>query len=252
MIKERRDTLNRNSLTYETWPEHQLPEFAADHPLKGADRVLRWTYDTYGDRVVYSCSFGVESIVLIDLINQIKEDATVLFLDTDFHFKETYELVDRVEGRYPRLHVIRQKPLLTPAEQAAKYGASLWSRQPDLCCRIRKVEPLSRSLKNYDAWISGLRHEQSPTRRNVQSVNKDEKFQSIKICPLIHWTWQEVWDYVRLHNLPYNPLHDRNYPSIGCAYCTSPVTEGGDLRAGRWSAFDKTECGLHINSQNKR
>lgn len=212
--------------------------------------MLEWAYRMYGDKAVYSCSFGVEGIVLIDLIYSIKKDAAVIFLDTDFHFSETYDLIDRVERKYPQLTVIRVKPALTPEQQAEKYGPALWSRRPDLCCKIRKVDPLAGRLKDYNAWISGLRHEQSPLRRSVSYVNRDEKFHSIKICPLIYWTWAEVWSYVRRHGLPYNPLHDRNYPSIGCTYCTRPIEKGEDQRAGRWSAFDKTECGLHLQDEN--
>ncbi|RYL94917.1 phosphoadenylyl-sulfate reductase [Sporolactobacillus sp. THM7-4] len=235
-------------LTYVNWSESSIPDFSPDDPLKGAGNVLRWAYDTYGEKLVYSCSFGVEGIVLIDLISRIRKNAPVIFLDTDFHFKETYELIDRVQKKYPELNMIKLKPSLTPEEQERKYGAALWSRRPDLCCKIRKIDPLAGRIKDYQAWISGLRREQSPTRRYVEFVNKDEKFQSIKICPLIHWTWQDVWDYVHEHDLPYNPLHDRHYPSIGCEYCTRPVKEGEDQRAGRWSAFDKTECGLHLKN----
>lgn len=234
-------------VTYDRWETAEFPVFPADDESKGAFGVLQWAYGTYGADVVYSCSFGVEGIVLIDLISRIKKDASVIFLDTDFHFQETYDLISRVEKRYPKLNIIKLKPALSPEEQAEKYGEALWKRRPDLCCRIRKIEPLTERLAGYQAWISGLRHEQSPTRRYVEFVNKDEKFQSIKICPLIHWTWKDVWDYVDRYDLPYNPLHDQHYPSIGCAYCTLPVKEGEDMRAGRWSAFDKTECGLHLN-----
>lgn len=243
--------MEQELLSYANWTGQLLPEFAPDPAYHGALDVLRWAYDTYGTRMAYSCSFGVEGIVLIDLITRVKPAAAVIFLDTDFHFKETYELVDRVQARYPKLRIIRQKPDLTPEEQAERYGEQLWKRRPDLCCQLRKVDPLRKRLSHYDAWISGLRHEQSPTRRNVQFINKDEKFQSVKICPLIYWTWAQVWDYVHAHSLPYNPLHDRNYPSIGCAYCTLPVKAGEDQRAGRWSAFDKTECGLHLKNDVK-
>lgn len=236
----------QKKLSYANWSESLIPRLPADPVYKGALNILRWAYETYGERVAYSCSFGVEGIILIDLITQVKPDAAVIFLDTDFHFKETYELVDRVQTRYPKLRIIRQKPDLTPEVQANRYGEKLWARRPDLCCQLRKVDPLRKQLKQYDAWISGLRHEQSPTRRNVPFINKDEKFQSVKICPLIYWTWAQVWDYVHVHDLPYNPLHDRDYPSIGCIYCTRPVKPGEDQRAGRWSAFDKTECGLHL------
>jgi phosphoadenosine phosphosulfate reductase len=243
--------LGQKLLSYANWPGQYPPEFTPDPTYHGALDVLGWAYDTYKDRVAYSCSFGVEGIVLIDLITRVKPDAVVIFLDTGFHFKQTYETVDQVQARYPHLRIIRQKPDLTPEQQAEKYGEKLWTRRPDLCCQLRKVDPLRKQLSHYDAWISGLRHEQSPTRQNVQFINKDEKFQSVKICPLIHWTWVQVWDYVHAHHLPYNPLHDQNYPSIGCAYCTLPVKPGEDQRSGRWSAFDKTECGLHLKNDVK-
>ncbi|WP_047152360.1 phosphoadenylyl-sulfate reductase [Aneurinibacillus tyrosinisolvens] len=215
--------------------------------LAGADTldVLKWAYKQFGDELVYSCSFGAEGMVLIDLISKVKKDARIIFLDTHFHFKETYELIDRVKAKYPELRIEIQETDLTPEQQAEQHGPELWKSKPDLCCNLRKIQPLEKALSGVKGWISGLRREQSPTRANTQYVNKDNKFKSIKVCPLIHWTWDEVWSYITLHNLPYNSLHDRNYPSIGCEYCTLPVEDGGDSRAGRWSGSGKTECGLH-------
>ncbi|WP_332633755.1 phosphoadenylyl-sulfate reductase [Halalkalibacter flavus] len=212
---------------------------------KDSLEVLKWAYEKFGDKLVYSCSFGVEGMVLIDLISKVKKDATIVFLDTDFHFKETYELIEKVKKRYPTLNIELAKPEVTPEEQAKQHGDRLWERDPDACCNIRKMVPLERELSRYDAWISGLRREQSPTRANTQFVNQDNRFKSIKICPLIHWTEEEIWMYVKLHQLEYNELHDRNYPSIGCEYCTKPVAEGEDPRSGRWANSEKTECGLH-------
>ncbi|MFC0558154.1 phosphoadenylyl-sulfate reductase [Halalkalibacter alkalisediminis] len=207
--------------------------------------VLKWVYNAFGDKLVYSCSFGAEGMVLIDLISKVKKDATIVFLDTDFHFKETYDLIDQVKERYPSLNIELAKPEITPEEQAKQYGERLWEREPDACCKVRKLVPLERELSRYDAWISGLRREQSPTRINTQFVNQDNRFQSIKVCPLIHWTEEEIWMYINLHKLPYNELHDKSYPSIGCEYCTKPVAEGEDPRSGRWANSEKTECGLH-------
>ncbi|MDY7222006.1 phosphoadenylyl-sulfate reductase [Halalkalibacterium halodurans] len=207
--------------------------------------VIKWAYKTYGDKLVYACSMGAEGMVLIDLISKVRPDAPVIFLDTDFHFSETYELIERVKERYPKLQLKLVKPELTPEEQAETYGDRLWERQPDLCCKLRKLVPLEKELAQYDAWMSGLRRDQSPTRKNTQFVNEDRRFGSTKICPLIHWTSEEIWMYIELHQLPYNDLHDKQYPSIGCEYCTRPVKEGEDERAGRWSNTSKTECGLH-------
>ncbi|SDI51532.1 phosphoadenylyl-sulfate reductase [Alteribacillus bidgolensis] len=233
-------------LTYQTSTENRLKEIN-DQVLarKEALDVIRWGYEQYGNDLVYACSFGAEGIVLIDLISKIKPDAEIIFLDTDFHFKETYELIDKVKEKYPLLNIHMLKPKWTPAEQAEKEGDRLWETNPDRCCQIRKLEPLENALNQYSAWLSGLRREQSPTRQNTQFVNKDNRFSSIKICPLIHWTWEDVWMYIETFNLPYNPLHDQNYPSIGCVQCTSAVLEGDDLRSGRWSGQGKTECGLH-------
>ncbi|THG88799.1 phosphoadenosine phosphosulfate reductase [Alkalihalobacillus alcalophilus ATCC 27647 = CGMCC 1.3604] len=207
--------------------------------------ILKWAYSEFGDEIVYSCSFGVEGMVLIDLISKVNKEAKIIFLDTDFHFKETYELIDKVKARYPTLKINLIKPNLTPEEQAEQYGEKLWKVNPDQCCQLRKMIPLENQLSQHRAWISGLRREQSPTRANTEFVNKDNRFKSIKICPLIHWTEEEIWMYVKLHQLPYNDLHDRNYPSIGCEYCTKPVKEGEDPRSGRWADSGKTECGLH-------
>ncbi|WP_042463973.1 phosphoadenylyl-sulfate reductase [Neobacillus dielmonensis] len=232
-------------LTYENW--NQISDsFSIDNKTKGALAVLEWAYQHYPeDQIVYSSSFGAEAIVLIDLIQQVKPDAHIVFLDTGLHFLETYDVIDRIEARFPSLKIERKQPSLTLDEQAAQYGTALWKRDPNQCCHIRKVLPLRETLTAKQAWISGLRRDQSPTRKDTQFLNKDEKFKNIKICPLIHWTWDEVWEYIRSKDLPYNQLHDQNYPSIGCFPCTQAVEAGGDSRAGRWSGSSKTECGLH-------
>lgn len=208
--------------------------------------VIKWAYDTFSDELIYSCSFGAEAMVLLDMISDVKKDARVTFLDTHLHFPETYALIEKIRARYPDLRLTIKEPAISLAQQAAAHGEELWQSQPDLCCQIRKVAPMESVLKGAVAWMSGLRREQSATRADVQFVNRDEKFQSLKICPLIHWKAEEVWQYIRIFELPYNALHDQSYPSIGCAPCTRPVQEGEDERAGRWSQLGKTECGLHL------
>ncbi|WP_282034506.1 phosphoadenylyl-sulfate reductase [Metabacillus indicus] len=231
-------------LTYKTWQEHEQT-FETDDGYSGALNVLNWAYGHYGEEIVYACSFGIEGIVLIDLISKVKPDASIVFLDTDVHFKETYETIERVKEKYPKLRITMKKPALTLAEQAEQHGDKLWETNPNQCCAIRKLQPLNETLSQSKAWISGLRREQSETRKNVQFINKDDKFQSVKVCPLIHWTWKDVWRYVHKNDLPYNPLHDQGYPSIGCFHCTQPAFSADDLRSGRWSGQGKTECGLH-------
>ncbi|KIQ94669.1 Phosphoadenosine phosphosulfate reductase [Anoxybacillus thermarum] len=232
-------------ITYETWDEVQKPTFPIDNNEKGALHVLSWAYAHYGDDLLYACSFGIEGIVLIDLISQVKDDAHIVFLDTHLHFPETYETIERVKRAYPRLRIHLQTPSLSLAEQEKQFGAELWKKDPNKCCELRKIVPLREAMTGKKAWISGLRREQSPTRQHVEFINRDKKFQNIKVCPIIYWTWKDVWRYVHRHNLSYNPLHDRGYPSIGCAPCTVPAYTEEDLRSGRWAGLGKTECGLH-------
>lgn len=233
------------SVTYKNWSQIS-DNFPIDDVTKGARAVLEWAYRQYPeDKIVYASSFGAEAIVLIDLIQQVKPDAHIVFLDTGLHFPETYDVIDKIEARFPSLKIERKQPALSLDEQRAEYGSALWKRDPNQCCQIRKVIPLRETLTTKEAWISGLRRDQSPTRKDTQFLNKDEKFENIKICPLIHWTWDEVWTYIREKELPYNPLHDQDYPSIGCFPCTQPAGTNGDSRAGRWAGSGKTECGLH-------
>lgn len=237
--------MGNEAVTYESFMNNPFEHFEPepDDVLKGAGAVLDWAYRVYGSDLVYACSFGAEGIVLIDLIAKVKEDADIVFLDTGLHFPETYSLIDKVKERYPSLNIQMKEPELTVDEQAEKHGSALWKREPDRCCYMRKIKPLEEALSGATAWISGLRREQSPSRSQTEYVNKDERFQSIKVCPLIHWTWDDVWTYIRVNNLDYNVLHDQGYPSIGCFPCTFRAE--GDGRDGRWKGLNKTECGLH-------
>lgn len=235
-------------LTYNHYKPDLFSDVDISDDTKGAKRVLKWAYDHYGKSIVYSCSFGAEGMVLIDLISKVKKDAKIVFLDTDLHFQETYDLIDRVKENYPNLNIQLKKPDLTLEEQASEYEPALWTSDPNQCCYIRKIKPLEEVLSGSLAWVSGLRREQSPTRQKTEFINKDDRFQSIKVCPLIHWTWDDVWTYIKEHDLTYNELHDAQYPSIGCIPCTSQVTTSGDSREGRWTNFGKTECGLHTTS----
>lgn len=212
---------------------------------KDALDVVRWACQSFADELVYACSFGAEGIVLIDILSKVCPAAHVIFLDTNAHFTETYDAVKKVREKYSTLRIEAIMPALTLEQQAEQYGGALWKTNPTACCSIRKITPLANVLSGKKAWLSGLRREQSPTRAHVQFINKDHKFSSIKICPLIHWKWEDVWNYITLHQLPYNELHDKGYPSIGCEHCTAPVTDSGDFRTGRWAGFEKTECGLH-------
>ncbi|MCL6574264.1 MAG: phosphoadenylyl-sulfate reductase [Bacillus sp. (in: Bacteria)] len=230
-------------VTYENWDDERVAALLGNnHDFLD---VLKWAYMEYKEAIVYSCSFGAEGIVLIDLIYKVNKNAKIIFLDTGLHFPETYELIDKVKKRYPTLQITLIKPKVSLEEQTTRFGEELWSHNSNLCCHLRKVVPLKEALQDVTAWISGLRREQSPTRSKTEYINKDEKFHKIKICPLIHWSWEDIMTYIHLNNLPYNPLHDKGYPSIGCFPCTKPVTEDEDTRSGRWAGQSKTECGLH-------
>lgn len=210
-----------------------------------AEELLAWAARHFGEKAALASSFGAEDVVLIDVVSRIGAPFAVFTLDTDFLFSETYELISRIEEKYG-ISVERLRPQLTPESQARKFGDELWKTQPDLCCQIRKVEPLTQRLKASSAWITGIRREQSPTRANARKLEWDAKFGLVKLNPIADWTEIQVWEYIHSRNVPYNPLHDRGYPSIGCTHCTRAVLPGEDPRAGRWSGFAKTECGLHV------
>jgi phosphoadenosine phosphosulfate reductase len=209
--------------------------------------VLAAAIRRYAPKIVLACSFGAEDVVLVDMVRRIDSSVPLFYLDTDFLFPETYATRDRIVERYglKAAQVLQIKSLLTPSEQARQYGDALWAKDPDRCCQLRKVEPLTRVLQGYDAWITGIRREQAPARADAGLIEWDAKFGLVKINPLARWTWADVWAYIKVHEVPYNSLHDQHYPSIGCTHCTARVMPGEDPRAGRWKNFAKTECGLH-------
>jgi phosphoadenosine phosphosulfate reductase len=209
-----------------------------------AAEVIHSALDFFGNDIAIASSFGAEDVVLIDIASRRGAPFRAFMLDTDFLFPETYALIEEVEATYG-ITVERCRPALTPAEQALVHGEALWSVNPDRCCAIRKVEPLKEKLRSLKAWITGVRRDQAPTRANAKKLEWDDKFALWKLNPLADWTSEQVWSYIRANGVPYNPLHDRSYPSIGCTWCTRPVAPGQDPRAGRWAGFAKTECGLH-------
>ena len=209
-----------------------------------AEDVVRWGLAEFQPRVAIASSFGAEDVALIDIAARVRPDFRVFTLDTDFLFAETYELIEKIEKKYG-IEVERVKSLYTPDEQAAKFGAKLWTIDPNRCCSLRKVEPLKAKLGELSAWITGIRRDQAATRATAKKVEWDKSFGLVKMNPIADWTWESVWEYVRDHYVPYNPLHEQNYPSIGCVQCTRQVQPGEDPRAGRWSGFAKKECGLH-------
>jgi len=223
-----------------------LKQVSDELETRTPQEILDWAAREFAPDLSLACSFGGPSgMVLLDMMMQIDRQTEVFYLDTDFLFPETHALRERCEQKYG-FKAAGYRSLLTPAEQAARHGDALWARDPDACCDIRKVEPNQHALQDKGAWISGLRRDQSATRRQTPIVEWDNKFDLVKISPLANWTEREVWAYIVANDVPYNELHDRGYPSIGCTYCTRPVSAGDDPRSGRWQGFDKTECGLHV------
>jgi phosphoadenosine phosphosulfate reductase len=212
------------------------------------EQVLAWAFANYGENIELATGFGVEGMALLHMAWRVNPDLKVFTGDTEFLFSETYDLIDRVEERYG-VKVERLYSDLTPEDQERLYGKALWARDPDQCCNLRKVEPLRRKLATLDAWMTAIRRDQTAGRATIRKVDWDEKFDLVKISPLADWAREQIWNYVVRNDIPYNPLHDQNYPSIGCTHCTRAVQPGEDHRAGRWSGFRKTECGLHTPSQ---
>lgn len=207
--------------------------------------ILEWAVETFGDKLGLACSFGgVSGMTLLHMAMQIDPHMKVFYIDTDFLFPETLQTRDKAVQRYGLTPLV-YRPRLNPEEQAAQYGDRLWETNPDLCCAMRKVEPNRQALEGLGAWIAGLRRDQSKTRRQVEPVMWDAKFSLYKVCPLWNWNEDQVWEFVGKERISVNPLHIEGYPSIGCTHCTRRVGAGEDLRAGRWSNTDKTECGLH-------
>jgi phosphoadenosine phosphosulfate reductase len=217
----------------------------AGQELEGAHptAVLRWAAETFGDRFAITSSMG--DAVLTSLAAEAAPGIQVIFLDTGYHFPQTLQTRDRVAAELP-VEVISVKPRLTVAEQNVKYGQSLYSRDPDLCCSMRKVEPLNRVLRGYEAWASGIRRDESASRADTPVVGWDERRRMVKVNPLACWTQSDVDAYAADRGVIVNPLVEIGFPSIGCAPCTQRVNPGEDSRAGRWAGNEKTECGLHV------
>ncbi|MFN7947920.1 MAG: phosphoadenylyl-sulfate reductase [Blastocatellia bacterium] len=224
--------------------EFEIRQLSHHFETRSVEEVLEWAVACFASRLVMTSSFGAEGLVLIDKLSRIRPDLPVIYLDTGFHFPETEKLREQVRTRF-NLNLIEQRAALTIEEQAAVYGDRLYERDPDLCCRLRKVEPLGEALKGYDAWIAALRRDQSPSRAGIGVIEWNARHSMVKINPLANWTRRQVWDYVIRHELPYNPLYDEGYASIGCAPCTRRVTAGAHERSGRWDGVVKLECGIH-------
>ncbi len=207
------------------------------------EEVVRWAVETFGDGLSVGASFGGPTgMAILHMTAQLKPNVHVFVLDTDYLFEESHQTRERATSALNLSNVQVYKSKLTHEQQAAEHGAALWMRDPDLCCDLRKVEPNRRALDGKTAWISGLRRDQSEGRSDVPIVAWNARFGLVKINPLARWTEKETWDYLVKHEVPYNPLLDQGFVSIGCYNCTVPGKQG---RQGRWEGFEKDECGLH-------
>ena len=216
-----------------------MPSPRPDLEEATAEEVLRYAVQEWHPRLAVACSFQKEASVIVDLIKRIEPGARIFTLDTGVLFAETHDVWSQVESRYGTpVEVYKGMSL---AEQAARHGEALWARDPDACCAIRKVGPLDEALATVDAWVSGLRRDQSPDRAGTPKLAWDARHGKWKLNPLADWSEKDVWTYISEHDLPYNVLHDRGYASIGCTHCTRP----GTGRDGRWAGLAKDECGIH-------
>lgn len=212
--------------------------------LEGADaaEVIRWAAESFAGRVVATQSMANTAIA--HLVASVAPEIPVVFLDTGYHFPETLATRDDLIAR-TNVNLLTITPIQSVAEQDEMYGKDLWARDPDLCCKLRKVTPMEESLVGYEAWITGMRISTAPHREEVPVVSYDEKRGVLKIAPLLHWTDEDLLRYTLENDVPVNPLMYDGYPSIGCGPCTARVADGEDPRSGRWAGMDKIECGLH-------
>jgi phosphoadenosine phosphosulfate reductase len=220
---------------------------AANRRLEGKTPqvVLSWAVERFHPRLTMATAFGAEGCCLIHMLAEVEPGVRIFNLETGYQFPETLELRERIKERYG-IEVEYICPELTVEEYEEEHGGPLYRHRPDQCCYDRKILPLRRAIVGYDAWISAIRRDQTTDRQQAGLIQWDAKFELVKVNPLLSWTRRDVWGFIHKHEIPYNPLHDRNYPSIGCWPCTQPVGNDDDERAGRWAGRAKKECGLHV------
>ena len=222
----------------------ELAVCSAELERASPEEILRWALSRYAPKFTMATAFGPEGMCIIHMLAQIAPETPVFNLDTGYQFAETLELRERVKAKYG-IEVEMKRPKQTVAEYEAANGGPVYSRDPNRCCFDRKISVLQEAAVGFDAWASAIRRDQTPDRAVAPIVGWDKKFGLVKVSPLANWTKKEVWGLITTEDIPYNPLHDEGFTSIGCQPCTRRVGLGEDERAGRWSGFAKTECGLH-------
>jgi phosphoadenosine phosphosulfate reductase len=225
--------------------EVEIQQAADELRSASAREILSWAVQRFYPRLTMATAFGAEGCCILHLLAEIEPRVRVFNLDTGYQFAETLELRDRIKARYG-IEVEYVRAETTVEQYEAEHGGPLYLHRPDQCCYDRKIVPLRRAIEGYEAWISAIRKDQTTDRGKADVIQLDRKFGLVKINPLLNWTKSDVWRLILDHEIPYNPLHDQGYPSIGCWPCTAPVGEGQDDRAGRWAGTGKKECGLHV------
>jgi phosphoadenosine phosphosulfate reductase len=238
--------------------QDQINKLNQEHTNKSAEEVLKWILENLHPNVALASSFGAEDVVLIDMLAKINPEARIFTLDTGRLNQETYDLIDSIRTKYKIRLEVMFPDQSEVQEMVYEHGMNLFYRSREnrkLCCGVRKVHPLTKMLSTLDGWITGIRSDQTQNRSDSWKFEIDNQFGGIlKANPIIDWTWKQIWDYIKANKVPYNKLHDKGYPSIGCEPCTRAIKPGEDLRAGRWwweSESDK-ECGLHLDHSEAR
>lgn len=231
-------------------PDLAIPSLNQQFEYSTPEEILRWTWETFGAKAAASSSFQTQSLPLLHLISRVCPDLPIIFLDTGFHFPETLAFRDEITKQF-KLNLIVAQPAIEKSQLVAHYGQGLYRRDPDLCCYLNKIEPMQRVVADLQAWVSGVRRDQT-THRQRLSVLEPQAIGLLKIHPILNWTTKEIWQYIDARNLPAHPLFAQGYLSIGCAPCTRPTFSGENEREGRWMGANKTECGLHLDSMNDR
>lgn len=226
-------------------PLKQLPALSENMEKKTPQEILEWACATYGKKLAMATAFGAEGCAVIAMLAEISADTHLFNLETGYQFPETLETRQRLIDKYG-LPIYLVRPEQSVEEMEAEHNGPLYGTNPDLCCHIRKVVPLKKAVEGYNAWVSAIRRDQSPVRSAAPIVGWDAKFGLVKVNPLANWTKRDVWDYILANDVPYNPLHDQGYPSIGCQPCTRAVGADAGDRDGRWAGTAKKECGLHL------
>ena len=224
----------------------ELAGYSRELETATPQEIIAWAVKKYSPKLTMATAFGPEGCAILHMLAEIDPKTYVFNLDTGYQFKETLELRDRIAKRYGLEVELRSAPT-SVAEYEAANGGPVYKHDPDRCCFERKVTVLRQAVVGWSAWMSGIRRDQSTDRAGAAIVGWDKKFGLVKVSPLANWTKKDVWKLIVDHDIPYNPLHDQGYTSIGCWPCTRAVNAGEDERAGRWSGFAKTECGLHTS-----